>query len=78
MLGYKVIEMIKRSDCRGVLIAVKECHNQNEVFNDKCSTMGRGKLEEPKQNVYWWLLLLTRPLWQWTCQIRNEQHEGYK
>ncbi len=54
--------MIKRSDCRGVLIAVKECHNQNEVFNDKCSTMGRGKLEEPKQNVYWWLLLLTRPL----------------
>ena len=28
-LGYKVHRNDKRTDCGGVLIAVKECHNQN-------------------------------------------------
>jgi hypothetical protein len=31
-LGYKVHRNDKRSDCGGVLIAVKECYNQNEVY----------------------------------------------
>jgi hypothetical protein len=34
-LGYKVHRKDKRSDCGDVLIAVKECYNQNEVYNDK-------------------------------------------
>ncbi len=33
-LGYKVNRNDKRSDCGGVLIVVKECHNQDEVYND--------------------------------------------
>jgi len=34
-LGYEVHRNDKRSDCGGVLIAIKECYNQNEVYNDK-------------------------------------------
>ncbi len=34
-LGYKEHKNDKRSDIEGVLIGVKECHNQNEVYNDK-------------------------------------------
>ena len=33
-LGYKVHRNDKKSGCGGVLIAVKECYSQNEVYND--------------------------------------------
>jgi hypothetical protein len=59
-LRYKVHRNDKRSDCGGVLIAVKECYNQNEVYNDWSGGMGRGKLEGPKENVHWCFLPPTR------------------
>ena len=34
-LGYKVDRNDKTSDYGGVLITIKECYNQNEVYNDK-------------------------------------------
>ncbi len=33
-VGYKVHRSDKRTYCGGILIAVKECHNQNEVYSD--------------------------------------------
>ncbi len=35
MLRHNVHRNIKRSDCGGVLIVVTECHNQNNIYNDK-------------------------------------------
>ncbi len=40
----------KRSDCGGVLIAVKECHNQNKVYIEKTGVVQWFEVSLKKQN----------------------------
>ncbi len=43
------------SHCGGAIIAIKECHNQNEVYNDKMVLVQWINLYN-QNKIYQWLL----------------------